>query len=191
MDSLTEENMILADCLSKCALGDHQAFEKIYTRTSGKLNAIICGMVQDEALAHDILQQAYISIWRNSGSFNPEKGKAFTWILVVTRNRAIDQLRKLKRRPNTTELIDTLPDETAKADAGAKAMLLKRFLDPYLENLPPDMSKAIMLNVVHGLSSREIAETIGVSPNTVKSWVRRGLKKLRTQIDTTKLETLL
>ena len=191
MDSLTEENMILVDCLSKCALGDHQAFEKIYTLTSGKRNAIICGMVQDEALAHDILQQAYISIWKNSGSFNPEKGKAFTWILVVTRNRAIDQLRKLKRRPNTTELIDTLPDETAKADAGAKAMLLKRFLDPYLENLPPDMSKAIMLNVVHGLSSREIAETIGVSPNTVKSWVRRGLKKLRTQIDTTKLETLL
>jgi len=191
LEIFTEENIILADCLSKCALGDHKAFEKIYSLTSRKLNAIICGMVQDEALAHDILQHAYISIWKNSASFDPEKGKAFTWILVVTRNRAIDQLRKLKRQPNTTELIETLPDDNAKSDAGAKAMLLKRFLTPHLDSLPPDMSRAIMLNVVHGLSSREIAETIGVSPNTVKSWVRRGLKKLRSQIKTSDLDALL
>lgn len=191
MDTFSEENLILAECLSKCAQGDHKAFEQIFTLTSGKLNAILCGMVQDETLAHDILQHAYISIWKNSASYDPSKGKAFTWILVITRNRAIDQLRKLKRRPDTTELIETLPDKTAKSDSAAKSMLLKRFLDPHLDNLPPDMSRAIMLNIVHGLSSREIAETIGVSPNTVKSWIRRGLKKLRSQINMSDLNALL
>jgi len=97
----------------------------------------------------------------------------------VSRNQSLDHLRKIKRRGYSEELTDIYMDETAHADDSTRALLLRRLIAPHLEKLSPQTAQAIILSVVHGLSSREIGERINVPTNTVKSWVRRGLKKLR------------
>lgn len=174
-----QQNAILSDLLKSCAKGDKKAFERLYALTSPKLTAITRRMVSDEQLTFDILQQSYLSIWKKAASFDPEKGKAFTWLLVVTRNQSLDHLRKIKRRGYAEELNDIYEDETARSDDSVRALMLRKLIAPHLEKLSPQTAQAVILSVVHGLSSREIGERINVPTNTVKSWVRRGLEKLR------------
>ena len=178
-DVQAQQNIVLSNLLQACAGGDKKSFERLYALTAPKLTAITRQMVGDEQLTFDILQQAYLSIWKKAGSFDPDKGKAFTWLLVVTRNQSLDHLRKIKRRGYSEELTDIYMDETAHADDSTRALLLRRLIAPHLEKLSPQTAQAVILSVVHGLSSREIGERINVPTNTVKSWVRRGLKKLR------------
>lgn len=173
------------------ANGDKNAFEKLYTLTAPKLNAIVLGMVQDEQLTLDILQKSYVSIWKNAGTYSPEKGKAFTWMLVITRNRAIDFLRQKKRRMTVEILDDQIIDEKAQSDARAKSMLLRRLLAPHLNNLSPNVRTAIILYTHKGMNSREIGEKMNTSTNTVKSWLRRGLAKLHDDISIETLDEIL
>jgi len=140
MQQHEDVNKVLAQSLSAIAGGDKTAFKTVYTLTAPKLNAIIRGMIKDEALTHDILQQAYVSIWENAGKFDAQKGKAFTWILVITRRKSLDMIRS---------------------------------------------------RTVYGMSSREIGERFGVPTHTAKSWVRRGLQKLKSEIDVEDLHEIL
>ncbi len=178
-DIFADQNAELSELLQRCSNGDRKAFERLYTLTAPKLTAITMRMVRDEQLTFDILQQSFLSIWKNAGSFDPEKGKAFTWMLVVTRNRSLDNLRKLKHQDAVEELTDIHEDETASSDETARSWMLRRLIAPYLDKLTPQTTQAIVLSVVHGLSSREIGERLNVPTNTVKSWVRRGLEKLK------------
>lgn len=177
--------------LCLCAQGDKAAFKALYDATSVKFYAIILRMVKDPDLTHDILQKAYFSIWKNAGSFDPEKGKAFTWMLVVTRNRAIDVLRQRTKLVYTDCLDETVIDDSAHPESGARDYFIRRRLDVHLNKLPKHVVKAISMNVVYGHSSREIAEHMNVPLNTAKSWVRRGLQSLREGLQDEAFETFL
>ena len=187
----TDEEKLLASLLVKTAGGDRLAFERLYVLTVPKLTAIIRPMVRDEADVFDILQQSYLAIWQKAGSFDPAKGKAFTWMLVVSRNKALDLIRKRSRRGQTVELSETLPDETQNSEGQAASSLLRRLLLPHLTSLPAPKREAVILSVVYGMSSREIGERVGVPTNTAKSWVRRGLARLREGIDAETVEALI
>jgi len=173
------------------ATGDRAAFEALYRATSGKLYAIILTMIRDDALTQDILQQAYLAIWTRADSFDPAKGKAFTWMLVITRNKALDTLRKRARVSTTEQLEDTLPDEHARSDRAAETLLLRRLVEPHLETLSEQMQRAVIQSAVYGMTSREIGERAGVSTNTAKSWVRRGLAKLRSELGNQTFDTMV
>ena len=188
VDMLNEQ---LAFSLAATAAGDKTAFKTIYSLTAPKLNSIIRGMIKDEALTHDILQQAYISIWKNAGTFDPEKGKAFTWILVISRRKALDMIRSRRRLNVSEELCEHLPDEKMQSDLSAKALLLRRMITPHMNALPDNSREAIVLSTIYGMSSREIGEKFGVPTHTAKSWVRRGLKKLKSEIDIEDLDAVL
>lgn len=174
-----------------CAAGDKLAFTAIYKATSQKFYAIILKMVKNPDLTHDILQKAYLSIWRNAGSFDPIKGKAFTWMLVIMRNRAIDVLREKSRLVYTDCLDETIEDEGPKADHSTRSLLLRRKLVPHMRDLPEHVSKAISMNVIYGYSMREIADHLNVPVNTTKSWIRRGLKTLRESMDAESFDALM
>ena len=184
-------NSRLAESLRATALGDKKAFETVYTLTAPKLNAIIKGMVKDEALTYDILQHAYVAVWQNAGKFDPNKGKAFTWILVITRRKALDMIRSRKRFSGSQEICENLPDEHMQSDTGASALLLRRILEPHLSALSQNSRDAVVLSTIYGMSSREIGEKFGVPTHTAKSWVRRGLQKLKSEIDVDDLYSIL
>ena len=184
-------NAVLAEKLARSAAGDELAFKSIYELTAPKLNAIVNAMIKDEALTHDILQQSYTAIWKNAKTFNPNKGKAFTWILVITRRKALDMLRMRRKFTFTEELNENLADETMQSDKGAKSLLLRRIVMPHLASLSHNTREAVLLNVIYGLTSREIGEKFGVPTHTAKSWVRRGLQKLKSEIEVDDIYSLL
>lgn len=177
VDSDQLEQLILA-----CATGDKAAFADIFRVTSPKFHAIIRKMVPCDETAKDILQKGYLAIWMNAARFDPKKAKAFTWMLVVMRNKAIDVLRAAKTSAITDEITEHVVDETPNPLAKAQLGQAARVLDATLQKLPARMSQAVVLHVVHGYSCKEIGEQFGASPNTVKSWIRRGLERLRAEM---------
>jgi len=191
MSKYRKQNETLAISLAATAEGDKKAFETVYTLTAPKLNSIIKGMLQDEALTHDILQQAYVAIWKNAGKFDPEKGNAFTWILVISRRKALDMIRARKRHSVSEEICENIADQHMQSDTGASSLLLRRILAPHLAALPRATREAILLSTIYGLSSREIGEKLGVPTNTVKSRIHRGLQKLKSEINVDDLHSIL
>lgn len=181
MERIDEQE--LCALLRAVAAGDSKAFERLYHLTSPKLCAVTARMVHDEADLGDIMQQAYLAIWRKAHMFDPDQGKAFTWLLVVTRNKALDVLRRRARRGIQEPLDETLPSSGAPSDLGARTALLRGLIRPHLSQLRPEVREAVIRHVVHGTTSRELGEHYGVSTNTAKSWVRRGLQRLRTDIE--------
>lgn len=182
-ETYTALNAELAEHLAACAQGDRNAFTHIYRLTSGKFTAILMGMIRNEAACADILQKAYLSIWTNADRYDPAKGKAFTWMLVIMRNRALDSLRARARSRETESLsiplMQTLEDDGPCPIESTKAWMIRRLITPHLAALCADEARAILLSTVNGMSAREVGETMGVPTNTAKSWIRRGLKKMR------------
>ena len=186
-DRYSALNAELEACLTECANGDRTAFAAICSLTSGKFTAIIMKMVRDEATCEDILQKAYMSIWKNAARFDPEKGKAFTWMLVIMRNRALDALRQRSRYRETETLsgdvIETLEDDAVSPLDETQGWMIRRLLAPHFSSLAPDVARAVQLSTIDGMSAREIGDVMGVPTNTAKSWVRRGLQQLRKRLE--------
>lgn len=172
-------NLELKTALAACADGDAGAFKEVYRLTAPKFFAILKSQLKDTEAAKDVLQEAYVSIWKNAHRFDADKGNAFTWMLVIMRNRGLDRLRSKARTPVTEEIAETIPDDAARPEQEARTRNLGRILDSQLAKLPEQVSLSISLNIVQGMTCREIGHILEVSPNTVKAWVRRGLKKLR------------
>ncbi len=181
----------LIAALLRCGEGDHASFETVYALTAPKLTAIIDNMVGNPHLTKDILQNAYLSIWNSAARYDPERGRPFTWMLVITRNRAIDLLRKQSRRkegePVDSAMIDT---QTPRPDAETKRRMLREQLAPSLLKLPEHVRTAILMHVVDGDTTADIGAHFGVPTNTAKSWVRRGLRKLRKSVKPELLKAL-
>ena len=175
-----------ADLMVATAQGDKDAFARLYRETSGKLMAIALRMVGRRDLAEDILQEAFVAIWRKAKQFDPDRGRSFTWLAAVVRYRTIDRLRADKREVRDVEPLDD-GDGGALEIAGADP----RFHEPEalavracLDRLPKDQRRAIVLAYYYGLTHEELADRLQAPLGTVKSWVRRGLLQLRTCLET-------
>ncbi|MBI1399402.1 sigma-70 family RNA polymerase sigma factor [Hyphomonas sp.] len=178
-----QANKILALALERCAAGESSAFSEIYDVTAPKFTAIVKDMVGCEEAARDILQRAYLSIWMNARNYDPEKAKPFTWMLVIMRNRALDHLRERKRSKEHQELDEKIEDKDAKSpDQQARLQQAASMLTAQLSVLPVLTAQAILLHVTEGYSCHEIGERLGAPPNTVKSWIRRGLQRMRAEL---------
>ena len=183
-------NAKLAASLKACAAGDRRAFQTIYTLTAAKFAAILTNQLKDPEAARDVMQQAYLSIWRNAAKFDAEKGGAFTWMLVIMRNRGLDRLRSQARAPEMDVIADTIEDTGTLPEQGARQAHAGRLLKSHLSKLPEHVALSISLNIVQGLSCREIGHVLDVSPNTVKGWVRRGLQKLRADLPVDRVDAV-
>lgn len=175
-------NTRLAGLLARVANGDRAAFQELYEETSPKFLAIVTRILRDEDRALDVLQEAYVSIWRHAGRFDPNKGRAFTWMLVVMRNRALDTLRSTERSETLTELTAEVPDTADGPEEVVRRTAMWEIVQTHMRDLPDSMASAITLRICYGQDYKEIADALCSTPNTVKSWVRRGLIRLRKQL---------
>lgn len=169
----------LAALMRSVAAGDRGAFRAVYERTSAKLYGICLRLLGSEAEAQDVLQEAYVTVWRSAGRFDAAKASAITWLAVVARNKAIDRLRQ--RRPEgdqldaAAEIADEGPLATAVIEQEEDSRRLAHCLDQ-LEERSRAMIRAAFLD---GATYPELAEREGVPLGTMKSWIRRGLLRLR------------
>lgn len=182
-DQYEETNRQLARALERCAAGDKKAFTIIYDLTAAKFTAIVKAKVDCSETTRDILQRAYTAIWLNAGKYDPAKAKPFTWMLVIMRNRAVDALRERERVRPHSELDEDMEDDISLTpDEQARLRQAGALLNRALADLPEPMAQAVLMHVTEGYTCKEIGERLGAPPNTVKSWIRRGLERLREQI---------
>jgi RNA polymerase sigma factor (sigma-70 family) len=184
----------LADWLSRCALGDRQAFRKLYEATSPRLLGVIAQLVGRGALAEDLLQDVYVRVWKAAGQYRAGAGSPMAWMAATARYRAIDHLRSRNARPEIA--VGDLPlqgnpddsddDPTHRvADPGpgpAKAFESQSEADAVqtcLQTLQGAQQQSISLAYYQGLSHGEIAVHLGAPLGSVKTWVRRGLIALK------------
>ncbi|MEM1213167.1 MAG: sigma-70 family RNA polymerase sigma factor [Planctomycetota bacterium] len=135
--------------------------------------------------AEDLVQDVFIELWRVAERYDPAKSSEATFVTLITRRRLIDRTRRMTRRPAPEPLADwdkpaesRSPEETAvlseEAEAAAKA----------LEQLPDDHRQVLRLVVMEGRTHREVAEALELPVGTVKTWVRRGLIRVREFLQT-------
>lgn len=170
---------VLKDLLRSIGIGDRAAFKALYEATSAPCFSILLRMLNNADDAEEVLQKAYVSIWKNAGKYDSKKGKAFTWIVVIMKNRAIDVLRARARAPQTELIEEQLVDLSQNAASRAESFMISRYLQEGFSKLPENVATAVRMNIIEGYSSTEIGEQMNVSRNTVKTWIRRGLITLR------------
>jgi RNA polymerase sigma-70 factor (ECF subfamily) len=190
-NSPTPRQQALAELLSRVALGDQAAFERLYRDTSPHLLGVILRIQTDRALAEDVLQEVYVNVWRSAQGFNPAMSQPTTWLGSIARNRAIDSLRRGQAAPQTvssrsggpeeedTDMLDDIASEApGPLDLLAQASTAKA-LSTCMDTLSGDQRHSLALAYYQGLSHSEVADHLGQPLGTVKSWVRRGLQGLK------------
>ena len=175
-----------SELLIATAGGDRVAFRSLYSVASSKLFGVALRICGDRSLAEDALQDAFVEIWRKASGFDPDRGKAEAWMAVITRNRAIDLVRKRGRGPtfgtgggDDEEWMTAMPDPSKPTDGGAEWMGLQDCLGR-LEEQQRDM---VLLAYYKGFSREELSEKFDAPVNTVKTWLRRGLASLKSCLD--------
>lgn len=175
----------LQDLLAATARGDRAAFKRAYQLSSPRLYPIALRLLARRDAADEVLQEAYVLIWRKAALYRPEKGRPMAWMATIVRNCAIDRLRSEAREPRGTETWDEAAE--AKADPLVSQMAVAEQVDPglrkCLEKLQENQRRAILLAYYHGLTHEELSAQMKVPLGTVKSWVRRGLLQLRDCLD--------
>jgi RNA polymerase sigma-70 factor (ECF subfamily) len=182
-EAIIEEACLLA----QAGVGDREAFRQLYARYSAPLLSLAVRLVGNLGEAEELLQDAFVKIWRNAASYDPRKSRPFTWAVTVTRRTCIDHLRKRQRLPVTTPLAD---DESAADRAAgdavrnsAEAREDSERLRGALAEAPPKQRQALELALFSEMTHVEIAERLEQPVGTVKSWIRRGLLDLRTTLE--------
>lgn len=175
----------LAAALVRTGTGDRAALRTVYQDSSAKLFGVLLRMLKDRNEAEDVLQDVYVTVWRKAELYNPERASPITWLVAIARNRAIDRLRSgtMTRRMAPIEAAAEVRDVTPGAlDMVVKAEQQAR-LGTCLGELEEKTSQAIRSAFLDGLTYEQLAERMSVPLGTMKSWIRRGLLKLRTCLE--------
>jgi RNA polymerase sigma-70 factor, ECF subfamily len=171
--------------LAALAQSELRALDVLYDRYARPAYSLAYRIVGERGAAEDVVQDAFLSAWRQAKSFKRERGSPRTWFMSIVHHRAIDRLRASASSAGTIPL-DDLPDAPTDAPGvwqqvwtSLRGDIVRRALDL----LPPEQKKSIELAYFSGYSQTEIAELMGVPLGTVKGRMRMGLQKLRAALE--------
>jgi RNA polymerase sigma-70 factor, ECF subfamily len=171
---------LVAQLLAKVAAQDRAAFRDLYASTSSKLFGVLLRILSNRAEAEDALQEVFTRVWLRAGRFDPEKGRAMTWLISVARNHAIDRLRtKVEATTATEDEAETLIDRSPGAEDGLIAKGQARRIIDCMAALEPDRAKAVQGAYLGGMSYADLAVKFSVPLNTMRTWLRRSLLQLK------------
>jgi len=165
--------------------GNPRAFELIYDRHGGAAFSLAYRMVGKRVAAEDIIQEAFLSIWRSRMRYDQSRGSVRTWVLGIVHNRAIDALRRgasHERRRETLDGVEERFEAPVRTDVEAARREEARSVRTALDTLPDEQRRTIELAYFGGFSHSQIAELLDEPIGTVKGRMRLGLDKLRRQL---------
>lgn len=169
--------------LKRTGDGDQHALKFVYDATSAKLFGVILRILSDRHEAEEILQEVYVTVWRKAAEFDPARTSPLTWLVAIARNRAIDRARSLGSRPATgREEAAEIHDLSLGADRHIEASEEARRIEAALLRLDPRHASIIRSAYVEGLTYDALSLREGVPAETLKSWVWRGLQRLKTEL---------
>jgi RNA polymerase sigma-70 factor, ECF subfamily len=156
--------------------GDQNAMAALYDRYSSVVYSVALRVLGDTGAAEDVQQDVFMQLWRNPGAFDASRGNLGAWLAVISRNRAIDALRK--RRPETDfeeVVLAVVPDMAGDADR----MRIAGKVRELLAAMPSAQRSALEMAYYEGLTHTEIAAKTGEPLGTIKTRIRAGLTALR------------
>jgi RNA polymerase sigma-70 factor (ECF subfamily) len=168
------------EVLKAVAGGDEQALAQLYDRYRVVLFGLLVRILSSREEAEDVLQDVFLQVWKRAGDFDEERGRPFTWLVTLTRSRAIDRLRSLSARERVA--IAGARDETEQvSDPASDAFRSEQrgLVTNALDQLPDEQKRALMLAYFDGLTKSEIAAHLNAPLGTVKTRMRTGMTKLR------------
>ena len=181
---------MLADeeLISLAAGGDDGAFAALYDRHGRAAYSLAYRMMGERGAAEDLVQEAFLQVWRAAGSYKAERGSVRTWLLAIVHHRGIDQLRSISSRRRTLDRATAASTESStsqpsEAFAETWRNSQRAQIREALTVLPPEQLKVLELAYFSGYTHSEIANLLGLPLGTVKGRMRLGLKKIRDHFD--------
>ena len=184
----------LTQLLQQVARQDRAAFRTLYQQAAPKLTGVLTRMLRDRAEVDDALQDVFIRIWRRASQYDPARGTAMGWLITIARNVALDRLRARPAARGMTTLqadpdqpgddpIDRLPGPAAHAEDRLEAEAQSRRIIACLGELDAQRAAAVQGAYLQGLSYDDLAARFDVPLNTMRTWLRRSLLRLKECLD--------
>jgi RNA polymerase sigma-70 factor, ECF subfamily len=176
LDAASNGVAIDAMLVSAIRSGDEQAMAQLYERYSPIVYSVALRVLGDTAAAEDILQEVFMQLWRSPDAFDASRGSLPGWLAVITRNRAIDSLRKRRPETDITDVVVSIePDLASKAEWSRVLEKIRSVLG----GMSAPQRLALEMAFFDGLTHTEIAEKTGEALGTIKTRIRAGLVTLR------------
>ena len=167
-------------CILRLQAGDQRALGELYDRYTPLVYPVILRILRSTSEAEDVLQEAWLQVWRRVVTYDPRRGTVAAWLLTVARSRALDRYRSLssRKRAENEENVEPQPAAPDPAALSLHSEWHER-VQAALGSLHPKQREVLEIAYFEGLSQTEIAEKLGSPLGTVKSWTRQGLMRLR------------
>ena len=169
----------IADLLARCALRDRQAFRDLYGRTSAKLFGVTLRILRDRSEAEEALQEVYVKIWQRADRYVPGGYSPISWLVAVARNHSLDVLRARKPKGDDIDMALDVADAGPDPEQSAADRDERLRIDNCLGQLDAERADAVRGAYLDGFSYEELSARHKVPLNTMRTWLRRSLLKLR------------
>jgi RNA polymerase sigma-70 factor, ECF subfamily len=169
------------DLMPLIEVGDAEAFAALYDRHGRMAYTLAYRMMGEKQEAEDVVQEAFIKVWRSAGGYRVGRGSVRTWILSIVHNRGIDQIRSHARRGRMQDKVEASAPTSEPSEAFAETWRNSQRdrVREALNTLPQEQLKILELAYFSGYTHVEIAERLDLPLGTVKGRMRLGLQKIR------------
>lgn len=169
----------IENLIARVATGDRAGFRALYSLTSAKLFGVLLRVLNDRAGAEEALQDVYMKVWHKAGHYRANGLSPMTWLITIARNHAIDMRRRLRGDTDGGEALDVLADPAPGPEAQAIAASENARLGACLNELDEARADAVRLAYLQGETYAELAARFDAPLNTMRTWLRRSLQKLK------------
>lgn len=175
---------LAAGLLVRVADGDQRAFSELYDLLSSRVFGLILRVLVNRSQSEEVLQEVFLEVWQSAGRFAPNKGQGRTWVLTIAHRRAVDRVRASQSSADRDVRVgmrdlgvshDSVAEQVELSIEGGKVVAA-------LATLPDPQREALVLSYYGGYSQSEIAVLIGAPLGTIKTRMRDGLSRLRSEM---------
>lgn len=175
-----------AALLAGLGLDDQAVSAAFVRRFQGVVFGMAVAITRDPGLAEDVSQEVFVRAWRAAGSYDVRRASVLTWLLVITRNTAIDAVRARRSTPTDAELLNHLLAETMQSPDLEEHTLHRMETEQAvrrLHRIAPEQARAVVLAVLGGCTAAQVGQREGIPLGTAKTRIRTGLRRLRESIE--------
>lgn len=179
-----DDASIEAELIRRIARGERSAFDELYARYSRPLFSYIAKFLRDHGLAEEVLQDAFVKIWRSAPRYDRSLSRPFSWCVLITKRLCIDRMRAMKPVTVTDDPMALKPvDEQRQAEKDPSQRVEMKdqlsILGNMVERLPDSQRLSLQLAMNKGLTQQEISDQLDMPLGTVKTAMRRGMQRLK------------
>jgi RNA polymerase sigma-70 factor (ECF subfamily) len=194
-DEMEPERLSDEALAAQVARGNSAALEVLYEHYASTVLGLSLRVTGDRAVAEDVLQETFWRVWKNAGTYQPERGTFASWLFRIARNLAIDSYRRQSTRPRSLyngetggPILDNVPDPGTDVAKNVQSAIQNREIRRALASLPGSQRQVIEMAYFYGMTRQEIAEVTGEALGTIHTRARLGLQKLREELDKEEFE---